>query len=109
MKNTKWTEPELMVDDHHGVYMMQLFVKQQKTDNTSTWKQIVKSCSEWTVNKILAGPDDESHFEACDNLTQKTFKTQTGQKFRIEYCEGGLWAIPFCFKGKKADEFYGNL
>jgi len=108
MRTTKWNEPELMADDHHGVYMMQLLVSQNKADNTDLWKQIQKQMSESDLSAILEGPDCEWHFEACDSLTSKTFKTKTGQKYSIQYAEGGLWAIPFCFKGQKASEFFGN-
>jgi len=108
MRTTKWNEPELMADDHHGVYMMQLLVSQNKADNTDLWKQIQKQMSESDLSAILEGPDCEWHFEACDSLTNQTFKTKTGQKYSIQYAEGGLWAIPFCFKGQKASEFFGN-
>jgi redox-sensitive bicupin YhaK (pirin superfamily) len=107
MRN-KWNEPELMVNDHHGVYMMQLWVELQKKDNTPAWKQICKQVGKESIDSLLAGPDDEFHFDSCQEIENMTFKTQTGQKFTIQYCEGGIWAIPFCFKGKKANEFFGN-
>jgi len=107
MKTTKWTEPELMVDDHHGVYMMQLWALTNKANNKTVWKQIEKTLDSESIESLLNGPDDENHFEACQDVENMTFKTETGQKFSIAYAEGGLWAIPFCFRGKKADDFFG--
>lgn len=106
--NIKWTEPSLLVDSHHGVYMMQLLVEQNKRERTRLWKQISVQLSEEDRQAILEGPENEWHTEACDTLTNKTFTTETGQKYTIEYAEGGLWAIPFCFKGKARSDFFGN-
>jgi hypothetical protein len=105
MKNKKWNEPELMADDHHGQYMMQLLVKDglkpfilnqiKKQVTPETWESLQDVNNEW-------------HFDACDTVTGLTLKTETGQKFSLQYAEGGLWAIPACFmRTKKANDFFG--
>lgn len=103
---TFFNQPELLCNDAHGVYMMQLTFK----DLLPTYqRQAKKAIGEDAINDILAGPDCEWHFEACDSLTNVTFKTPSGQKFSINYGEGGIWAIPNCFlRTKAAEEFFGS-
>jgi hypothetical protein len=108
MKTSKSTilSPELFVDNHHGQYMGQI-AWQQLADFYK--KQALKVLSAETVASLEAGPDDEWHFEACDNLTNVAFKSPTGQKLSIQYAEGGMWIIPACFyRSKEANEFFGN-
>lgn len=104
MAKKKWTEPELMSDDHNGRYMGQ-----------HVWKTLAErykiqartKLSAEDIASLEAGPDDEFYDEACDNLTNVNFRTETGQKFTIQYAEGGMWAIPACFRGEKAEKFFG--
>ena len=57
----------------------------------------------------LLNIDDEFYDESCDELTNVELKTPTGQKFHIQYAEGGMWLIPNCFyRTKAANEFFGN-
>ncbi len=101
---TKFVEPELFVDDHHGCYMGKL-AWEYLADRYKM--QAKKQLSQETINDLL-DVDNEFHYDACDSLTQVTFKTETGQKWNLQYAEGGIWAIPKCFKGKKANEFFGD-
>ena len=102
----KFTEPQLLVDDHHGVYMMQLLIQQWKAENNRYWKQIARGLDDDLLQALLS-VDNEWHNDACCSINSMTFKTPTGQKFEIAYAEGGIWAIPYCFKGKKLEEFLG--
>lgn len=103
---TKWTQPELLADDHHGQHMMQLLF--EKGLRKRYLRQLKKKLPEWAYNAILAGPDNESHYEACDLVNNATLTTETGQKWSIQYAEGGLWAIPACFmRTKQAEGFFG--
>lgn len=99
-------EPTLLADDHHGQYMMQLLIDGGL--KPYILNQIKKQvCSEtWESLKSI---DDEFHFDACDTVTNLTLKTETGQKFSIQYADGGLFAIPNCFarSSKKMSEFFG--
>jgi hypothetical protein len=104
----KWTTPDLLVDDHHGVYMMHLLVKGEKQHRGRIYHELQKNLNPFALRSLLAGPDDEGYWEACDRVTQLTFTTPTGQKYVIDYVEGGLWAIPFCFRGKAREAFYGG-
>ena len=70
-------------------------------------KQAKKHLTEDTIND-LSNVDSEFYDDACDSLTQITFKTETGQQWNLQYAEGGIWAIPKCFRGKKASEFFGD-
>lgn len=104
-KNTM-TEPELMCNDAHGIYMMQLTYDSLLPRYK---KQALKELGEETIQDIIDGPDNEFHFDACNSLTNVTFKTETGQKFTIQYAEGGTWAIPACFaRSRAASVFFGE-
>lgn len=98
-------EPELFIDDHHGIYMGQ-----------SAWKHLAerykkqakKVLSKETIESLEVGPDDEWYYDACDSLTRVIFKTETGQKVNIDYAEGGMWVIPHCFlRTNAASDFFG--
>lgn len=104
MTKKKWDEPELMADDHHGQYMMQLLCK----DILPIYQnQIIRKIGKDGWQAIMDGPDNEIHFEVCDEITNIELKTQTGQKFSLQYAEGGIWAIPACFmRTKKANDFF---
>jgi len=100
------TQPELFVDDHHGQYMGQI-AWQQLADRYK--KQAVKVLSAETIKSLENGPDDEWHMEACDSFTEVEFKTPSGQKFFINYAEGGIWVLPACFlRSKAVNDFFGN-
>lgn len=97
-------EPELMADDHHGVYMMQLLAKELLPRYQ---KQIEKAIGPEAWQSVINGPDDEHHWDACDSVTNVTLTTPTGQKWSLQYAEGGIWAIPACFtRTKKFESFF---
>ncbi len=100
------TEPELFIDDNRGQYMGQeawrCLAERYK-------KQAKKVLSAEDIESLEAGPENEWHFEACDNLTKVEFSTPTGQKFYIQYAEGGMWILSKYFlRSKQANEFFGN-
>lgn len=103
MKTVKFNSPKLFVDDHHGKYMMQ-FAWEQLAERYKAQAKKVLSQDEI---EDLTDCEKEFHYDACDRLTQVTFKTPTGQKWNLQYSEGGIWAIPYCFKGKKREDFFG--
>lgn len=102
-KNTI-TEPQLWVDDHHGQYMGKIAYEQL---NDRYKAQANKALSEEDIKSIL-DTDCEFHHESVDNFTRIDFETETGQKFNLQFAEGGIWLIPFCFyRSKQANEFFG--
>jgi hypothetical protein len=102
---TFFNQPELMANDAHGVYMMQLAFDSLLPIYKN---QAAKQLSKQTIADIEAGPECEYHFEACDLLTNVTFCTPSGQKWSLQYAEGGVWAIPACFaRTKAANDFFG--
>lgn len=106
MKTSKNTivEPELFVDDHHGQYMGELAYEYL---NARYKAQVKKQLSDFDIEAIQ-DTDSEFYYDAVNNFTNVVFKTNTGQKFNIQFAEGGLWIIPFCFmRSKKANEFFG--
>ena len=107
--NNTWNEPSLMVNDAHGVYMVELFVKEQEKTKSFLWSQLLKMFNSDELN-ILKDCNNINHLELCDDLTNSTFKTKTGQKYSIAYNDGGLWAIPnnFMRNEKKCSEFFCN-
>lgn len=99
-------EPELFVNDHHGIYMGQI-AWQQLSERYK--KQAKKVLSKDDISSLENGPDDEFYFEACDNLTNVEFHTPTGQRLFINYAEGGMWILSKYFlRSKQANEFFGN-
>jgi hypothetical protein len=107
-RQRRWTTPDLLVDDHHGVYMMHLLVKGERQFRGRIYHELQKNLNPFILRAILQGPDHEDYFEACDRITQLTFTRPSGQRFVIDYVEGGLWAIPNCFRGKAREAFYGG-
>lgn len=107
MKTSKtMRQPELFVDDHHGQFMGQI-AWQQLAERYKL--QAKKVLSQEDVKAIEDGPDNEWHHEALTMFTTIEFKTPTGQKFHIDYAEGGMWVLPACFlSSKAANEFFGN-
>jgi hypothetical protein len=104
MNKERITSPQLFVGDNEGQFMCQ-----------SAWDQLAdrykeqarKVLSPKVIAAIEAGPDDEFHCEACDNFTRVEFKTPTGQKFHIDYAEGGMWVFSAQFmRSKAAKEFF---
>ena len=103
-KNTI-TEPQLFVDDHHGVYMGQI-AWQQLAERYK--KQAIRQISSEDIASLNNGPDDEFYCDAWGNFEGIIFKTPTGQKLNICMADGGVWIIPACFRGKKLNDFFGN-
>jgi hypothetical protein len=92
MKNvTVITEPELLVNDAHGIYVMQSFCKayEKYITNMDEVKEDFDIC--------LEGPDNEEYLEAWQMLEQNVKLTNdAGQMFTIGNLgeSGDLWAIP---------------
>jgi len=99
--------PELLVDDHHGVYMMNLLVKCEKQFRGRIYHEMEKWMNPFYLKALLDGPDSEEYWDACDRVCNMTFTTRSGGKFIIAYVEGGLWAVPHCFRGMAREEFFG--
>lgn len=103
--NKTIVSPELFVDDHHGQYMGQIAWQQLAERYKSQAKKVL---SAETIKSIENGPDDEWHCDAMDSFTNVTFKTPTGQKFYIQYAEGGMWVLSAYFlRSKEANDFFG--
>lgn len=84
-------EPELLVNDHHGIYIAQIFCQQYRPyiTNFEQVKEDFEIC--------LQGPDHESYLDAwCDLLDTVEFTNDKGEKYTVgNLGEGGdLWAIP---------------
>jgi hypothetical protein len=84
-------EPELLVDDHHGIYVMQVFCKSYAAyiTNMEEVKEDFQTC--------LNGPDDEFYHDAWSNLLDNVkFTNDRGEKYTIGNLgeSGDLWAIP---------------
>lgn len=100
------TEPEILVDDHHGQYMMQLLVE-NFTDHYK--KQFVEKTPVW-VQEAIKSVEHPDHVEACVYITDYVdFQTEEGIDFRIDYAEGGLYAIAISFyETPEAEAFFNS-
>jgi hypothetical protein len=98
------TEPELFVDDHHGQYMGKI-AYEQLADEYKVQAQ--KALSTETIADLL-NMESEFHHDAVDEFTRVEFVRPSGQKFNIQFAEGGMWIIPYCFmRSKAAADFFG--
>lgn len=91
MKTATKKEPELLVNDHHGIYVMQTFCQLYAPyiTNMEEVKEDFETC--------LKGPDDEFYHESWENLLNNVeFTNDNKEKYTIgNLGEGGdLWAIP---------------
>jgi hypothetical protein len=92
MKNiTAIKEPELLVNDSHGIYVMQSFCKVYAAyiTNMDEVKEDFDICVE--------GPDNEDYYDAWDSLLNNVkFTNDAGEPYYMgNLGEGGdLWAIP---------------
>ena len=91
-KQTQTTkEPELLVNDHHGIYIPQYFCQ--------TYRAYITNMEEVKddFNICLSGPDNADYWEAWDSLINNVnFTNDKGEKYTIGnlYESGDLWAIP---------------
>jgi len=91
---SKFTEPELLADDNHGVYCSQLAYK----DLLPYLKQQIKDkIGEESVKVIEEGPDCEWHWDAVNDMEGVELTTEEGVKFYIQSMEGGVWAVPVSY------------
>ena len=91
-KQTQTTkEPELLVNDHRGIYIPQYFCQ--------TYRAYITNMEEVKedFNICLSGPDNADYWDAWDNLINNVnFTNDKGEKYTIGnlYESGDLWAIP---------------
>jgi hypothetical protein len=99
-------EPELLVRDAAGIYMMEMCINEVLPDYIK--QQILDKVGNGVYDSAT-DKEDEFHFDACDAVTNCTLKHKEGWEFFIQYCEGGLYAVPIEFlESKEAEEFFNN-
>jgi len=91
---SKFKEPELLVDDHHGVYCGQ-FAYQWLLPYLQ--QQIKDKIGEKNVASIDAGPEDEFYWEAVDRMEDVKLTDENGVEFYIMFREGGVWVVPVSY------------
>jgi hypothetical protein len=97
-------EPELLVRDAAGSYMMEMCINEVLPDYIK--QQILDKVGNEVYNSAT-DKEDEYHLDACDAITNINLKHEDGWEFYINYCEGGLYAIPLEFlDSKEAEEFF---
>jgi len=76
-------ESLLIVDDHHGIYIPQVFCQQyEKTDQVSQ--------TDWNI--CLSGPDNELYWEAWESILDDWEAEETdesGKKYKIGIFQDG--------------------
>jgi len=88
---TQQTEPQLLIDDHHGIYVIQSFCKAYEAyiTNMDEVREDFAIC--------LQGPDHEDYLDAWADLVDNVKITDdNGGKFYVGNLgeSGDLWAIP---------------
>jgi hypothetical protein len=100
------TEPILLVDDHHGIYMGK-FAWEILADRYK--KQAIAQGFDEQFQSDISNVENEFYCDACDKLTSITFKTPSRQRFRIIYSDGGMWIISlYVMRSKQYKDFFNN-
>lgn len=82
----KQLQPELLVDDAHGIYIPQRFAQRWPLTH-------LKGVNQEQLDTLLAGPDGADYWEVWwEVLTQCTMEFE-GEKHTLHQ-DGDLWAIP---------------
>ncbi len=84
-------EPELIVNDHHGIYIAQVFCQSYKPYITN----MDKVGEDFDI--CLQGPDHPEYIEAwIDLMDNVEFTNDKGEKYTVGNLgeSGDLWAIP---------------
>jgi hypothetical protein len=88
------TEPILLVDSHHGVYMMQLFCS-ELLDGNYQYKGIGRGEIAYLADK--SNMDNEDYWECVNDIEQSiTVLDKEGNEFNVMFNED-LWAVPVEF------------
>jgi len=85
---------DLLVDDHHGQYIGQVFAACVKRECFPTITQ-----EEWSI--LESGPDHESYFDVSNELDQHT----STYGANLWWCEGSLWLVDWTLIGNE-EEIY---
>ena len=100
------TEPILLVDDHHGIYMGK-FAWESLAERYK--KQAIAQGFNQEYQSDISNIENEFYCDACDMLTGITFKTPSGQRFWITYSDGGMWIISlYVLRSKQFKDFLSN-
>ena len=83
---------ELLLDDHHGIYIPQLFAEQFGDDADDVAQKWGVSAE--NVNILLQGPDAEGYWDAWDMILNVAERTVNGKTYTL-FQDGALWAVPF--------------
>lgn len=92
MALTRTNPFELLVDDHHGQYIGQVFAETIKRELFNSI-----SAEDWAA--LESGPDHESYQDVCAELDQHS--TENG--ISLWWSEGGLWAVDWSYIGDPDD------
>ena len=95
----------LEVDNHHGVYIPQIFLSELKPE----FKELIKKEYPDSYQTIMAGPESDFYWDSWDHITQSLeFVDQHGHTWLLHE-DGDLWS----YRTDKADtpemkEFFGD-
>ena len=88
---------ELLVDDHHGQYIGQVFAETIKRELFPTI-----TAEDWAI--LEAGPEHEEYFNVSAELDQH----ETEDGVSLWWHEGALWAVDWSFIGDADDIAYAG-
>jgi hypothetical protein len=95
------TEPELIVDSHHGVYVPQVWAQRYGS-------QAIESANvdEEDVNEILGDPyENEFYWEAWEQILNDYCHEVDGIKHYIDQIEGALFEYPETYEFPEDETF----
>lgn len=99
-QKTQQQEPELLLNDAHGIYIGQLFCQQYGHLIINKYKL------QEDIDICLTGPDNEDYIESWVNVMDSAeIVNDKGEKFTVGNLgeSGDLWAIPENFDYSEYD------
>ena len=90
-------EPELFVDDHHGIYALKVFAE-------CINRERVVGITDENYTILEEGPDHEWYWEAWDEVIDSAVLTgKDGTEYYL-WQDGALWIVP---KEYENEDFFG--
>jgi hypothetical protein len=101
---TNNTYPECLIDNHHGLYIPQIYAKR--------FAEFTKGVSKETLDDLLAGPESETYFDSwSDVLDNGTLVSNIdGKEYRLIIGEGAgdVFIVPSEWEHDDATDTWGE-
>lgn len=101
-------EVELLVDDHHGVYVPMVFAQVYNSpENFKNYDEISKDL-EFLANEVNNPNEIENYWYAWEDVERTAILVFSDGSLGYLYQDGDLWAIPNDLTDEQYLEFFGE-